>query len=40
MKRIILITAAVCAAALLLGGAMYFVSSGAYRDFDWRLVLI
>ena len=33
-------TLTVIAAALLVGGLWWFVSTGAYRDFDWRMVVI
>lgn len=40
MKKIIYTLAAVFTAALLAGALWYFVNSGAYRDFNWRLLVI
>lgn len=40
MRKVISIIAVAAAAALLVGGLWWFISSGAYRDFDWRMVVI
>jgi len=40
MRRKIFITAAVLAAAALLGAILYFRDAGAFRDFDWHLLII
>ena len=40
MKKVLTIIAAVSAAALLAGGLVWFAASGAYVDFDWRMILI
>lgn len=40
MKKTLTVIAVASAAALLVGGLWWFVSTGAYRDFDWRMVVI
>ncbi len=40
MRKALTIIAVAAAAALLAGGIWWFVSTGAYRDFDWRMVVI
>ena len=40
MKRALTIIAVAAAAALLAGAVWCFISTGAYRDFDWRMVVI
>ena len=40
MRKVISIIAVAAATALLVGGLWWFVSTGAYRDFDWRMVVI
>ena len=40
MRKVLMIIAVSAAAALLVGGLCWFVSTVAYRDFDWRMVVI
>ena len=40
MKKTLTVIAIAAVAALLVVGLWGFVSTGAYRDFDWRMVVI
>ena len=40
MKKALTVIAVAAAAALFAEGLWWFISSGAYRDFDWRMVVI
>ena len=40
MKKLICILAVAAAAALLFGGLWFLVNSGAFHDFDRRLLMI
>ena len=40
MRKVISIIAVAAATALLAGAVWWFISTGAYRDFDWRMVVI
>ena len=40
MRKVLTIIAAVSAAALLAGGLVWFAASGAFADFDWRMIMV
>ena len=40
MKKVLTTITVASATALLLGALLYFKDTGAFRDFDWRLLII
>ena len=40
MKKLMKIIAVAAAAALLAGAVWWFISTGAYLDFDWSMAVI